>query len=280
MKTLITGANGMLARAAADYCNHIGDDIVALSRQDLDLDDIDAVSSKFAEQGPEIILNCAAYTNVDGAESNVDLAYQANSIGPENLAIVCREFGSKLVTVSTDYVFDGEKGEPYVDLDEPRPLGIYAESKYDGEKRVSAANSAAVIVRSGWIYGNGGTNFLSVMPRLLADGKQIRVISDNLGTPTSAKDLAHRMREVAGTKIKGIIHITNAGEGTSNLGYAQKVCEIGGFDADLVRGVPSVELQRPAPRPMDSRLRSSDLTEYGLEPLQSWETALRQFVLA
>lgn len=280
MKILITGANGMLARAAADYCNYIGDAIVALSRQDLDIADIDAVRSKFAELGPEIVLNCAAYTNVDSAESNVDLAYQANSIGPENLAIVCREFGSKLVTVSTDYVFDGEKGEPYVDLDEPRPLGIYAESKYDGEKRVSAANSAAVIVRSGWIYGNGGTNFLSVMPRLLADGKQIRVISDNLGTPTSAKDLAHRMREVAGTKIKGIIHITNAGEGTSNLGYAQKVCEIGGFDADLVRGVPSVELQRPAPRPMDSRLRSSDLTEYGLEPLQSWETALRQFVLA
>ena len=151
MKTLITGANGMLARAAADYCSSVGDDVVALARQDLDIADRDAVRRKFADVKPDIVLNCAAYTNVDGAESNVDLAYQANSIGPENLAIVCREFGTKLVTVSTDYVFDGEKGEPYVDTDEPNPLGVYATIKFEGEKRVAAANLDAIIVRSGWM---------------------------------------------------------------------------------------------------------------------------------
>lgn len=278
MRTLITGANGMLARAAAEYCRSIGDHVTALSRQELDIADLDAVRHALADAGPEIVLNCAAYTNVDGAESNVETAFQANAIGPENLAIVCDEIAAKLVTVSTDYVFDGEKGEPYIDTDEPNPIGVYAASKYDGEKRVTTANPDAIIVRSGWIYGNGGTNFLSVMPELLASGKQINVISDNFGTPTSARDLARRMREISETSLHGIVHITNSGDGTSNLGYGQKVCEIGGFDPELVKGVPCAELKRPAPRPMDSRLRSTDLSTFGLGPLQDWESALRQFV--
>ncbi len=268
----------MLARAAIAYCQSVGDEILALTREDLDISDRDSISGVFAEWKPNIVLNCAAYTNVDGAETNVDLSLQANAVGPENLAVVSREFGAKLVTVSTDYVFDGEKGEPYVDTDLPNPLGVYAASKYEGEKRVAAINPDAIVVRSGWIYGDGGTNFLSVMPNLLADGKQISVISDNFGTPTSAKDLAARMREIAATDIRGVIHITNSGDGTSNLGYGQKVCEFGGFDADLVRGVRCAELQRPAPRPMDSRLRSTDLSQFGLAPLKDWESALKEFV--
>lgn len=280
MRTLITGANGMLARAANEYCRSIGDDVVAYSRQELDIADVNAVRRVLSESRPEIVLNCAAYTNVDGAETNTETAFQANAVGPENLAIVCREFDAKLVTVSTDYVFDGEKREPYVDSDMPNPLGVYAASKFEGEKRVAAVNSDAIIVRSGWIYGNGGTNFLSVMANLLAEGKSISVIEDNFGTPTSAKDLAQRMREVAATEVRGIIHITNAGKGTSNLGYAQKVCEIAGYDAELVKGVPCAELQRPAPRPYDSRLRSTDLSDFGLAPLQGWESALSEFLSA
>lgn len=280
MKTLITGANGMLARAAANYCNSIGDDVGTFTRQQLDIADLDAVRSSFAEMKPDIVLNCAAYTNVDGAESNVETAFQANAVGPENLAVACREFNTKLVTVSTDYVFDGEKGEPYVDTDIPNPLGVYAASKYEGEKRVAAVNSDAIIVRSGWIYGKGGTNFLSVMANLLSEGKSISVIEDNFGTPTSAKDLAQRMRQVAATDVRGIIHITNTGNGTSNLGYAQKVCEIAGFDPNLVKGVPCAELQRPAPRPYDSRLASTDLSDFGLSPLQGWESALSEFLSA
>ena len=280
MRTLITGANGMLARAANEYCRSIGDDVVAYSRQELDIADVNAVRRVLSESRPEIVLNCAAYTNVDGAETNTETAFQANAVGPENLAIVCREFDAKLVTVSTDYVFDGEKREPYVDSDMPNPLGVYAASKFEGEKRVAAANPDAIIVRSGWIYGNGGTNFLSVMANLLAEGKSISVIEDNFGTPTSAKDLAQRMREVAATEVRGIIHITNAGNGTSNLGYAQKVCEIAGFDPNLVKGVPCAELQRPAPRPYDSRLRSTDLSDFGLAPLQGWESALSEFLSA
>jgi len=278
MRTLITGANGMLAGAAAEHCRLICDDVSTLSRQELDISDIEAVRRVFASTRPEIVLNCAAYTNVDGAESNLEMAYKANALGPENLAIVCREKGAKLVTVSTDYVFDGEKGEPYIDTDRPNPIGVYAASKFEGENRVAAANSDAIVVRSGWIYGKGGTNFLSVMPKLLSEGKQLSVISDNFGTPTSAKDLAVRMREIAGTSLRGIVHITNSGNGTSNFGYGQKVCEIGGFDAKLVIGVPCAELKRPAPRPMDSRLRSTDLSIFGLEPLRKWETALREFV--
>ncbi len=280
MRTLITGANGMLARAATEYCRSIGDEVTAVSRQELDIADINAIRHVFADVRPEIVLNCAAYTNVDGAETNTETAFQANAVGPENLAIVCRETGAKLVTVSTDYVFGGEKREPYVDTDTPNPLGVYAASKFEGEKCVAAADPDAIIVRSGWIYGNGGTNFLSVMASLLAEGRSISVIEDNFGTPTSAKDLAQRMREVAATEVRGIIHITNAGNGTSNLGYAQKVCEIAGFDVSLVKGVPCAELKRPAPRPYDSRLASTDLSNFGLEPLRYWELALSEFLKA
>lgn len=268
----------MLARAAIEYCRSIGDDVTAYSRQELDIADINAVRRVFTETRPEIVLNCAAYTNVDGAETNIETAFQANAVGPENLAFVCREIGAKLVTVSTDYVFDGEKREPYIDTDTPNPLGVYAASKFEGEKLVAAANGDAIIVRSGWIYGIGGTNFLSVMPSLLSDGKRIKVISDNFGTPTSAKDLARRMREIAATDIRGIIHITNSGDGTSNLGYAEKVVEILGLETDLVEGVPCAELERPAPRPYDSRLASTDLSRHGVEPLQDWESALGEFL--
>ena len=170
------------------------------------------------------------------------------------------------------------KGEAYSADDAPNAKGVYAESKVDGERRVRAANSDAIIVRSGWIFGHGGTNFLSVMHRLLGEGKSIKVISDSYGTPTFAGDLARRMRELAATNASGFIHVTNSGEGTSYYGYAEKVCEIGGTDTQLLTAVSDGDLKRPAPRPQDSRLAPSDLTDFGLAPLPKWQDALRHYV--
>ena len=155
---------------------------------------------------------------------------------------------------------------------------MYATTKRDGELAAAAVNPQSVIVRSGWIYGEGGTNFLSVMHRLLGEGKKIKAIADAFGTPTFASDLARRLRDIAATDGSGIFHITNEGPGASYLGFAEKVCEIGGFDKGLIEQVSNDDLKRPAPRPVSSKLASVRMEELGLAPLQDWESALRQFL--
>jgi dTDP-4-dehydrorhamnose reductase len=276
MSVLITGANGMLARAAATHCRSLGDDVVALTHSDLDISDRDEVFSTFERILPTIVLNCAAYTNVDGAEANVEQCYAANATGVENLAAASREFGAVFVTVSTDYVFDGERDGFYSEGDVPNPLGVYAKSKYEGELRSAAANPDAIIARSGWIYGRFGTNFLSVMRDLLASGKEITAIADSFGTPTYASDLAVRLRELAEWKGKGVFHVANDGPGTSFFEFAGAVATIGGFDPGLIRPVSKDSLDRPAPRPVNSRLASVRLGQLGLQPLRDWKDALSE----
>lgn len=276
MKILITGANGMVAQATAEYCRSIGDAVVALTRAELDISNIENVRSAAGEHRPDAIINCAAYTNVDGAESEPERAYAANVTGVENLAKTAKEFGAVFVTISTDYVFDGANVGFYSEDDEPNPQGVYARTKRDGELTALNSNECSIVVRSGWIYGRGGTNFLSVMAELLRDGKRIKAIRDSFGTPTFAGDLAKRLRELAQLDEPGIFHVTNSGPGTSYLGFAEAVCEIGGFDATLIESVSKDELVRPAPRPASSKLASLRCEEFGLAPMPDWEDALRR----
>jgi dTDP-4-dehydrorhamnose reductase len=158
MKILITGANGMVARAAVEYCRSIGDETVALTRQELDIADREAVLKTFEREKFEAVLNCAAYTDVDGAEANIDKCYAANAEGVENLALASKQIGCAFVTISTDYVFDGAKRDFYTQKDTPCPQGVYAKSKLEGEIRARNAYARSIIVRSGWIYGAGGAN--------------------------------------------------------------------------------------------------------------------------
>lgn len=262
----------MVARAAIGHCLAIGDTVTALTRQRLDISDRDAVIRMLQDVDPDVVLNCAAYTDVDGAESNAKAAYAANSAGPENLAIGCFNTGTRFVTISTDYVFDGSNTGFYTEDDEPNPRGIYGKSKLEGEERARVANADAVIVRSGWIFGSGGTNFLSVMGKILAEGKPVKAIRDSYGTPTYAADLARRLRELAKMDTPGIFHVTNSGEGTSYLGFAWEVCKIGGFDTGLLEPVSHRDLKRPAPRPVSSKLGSIR----GLDSLPKWEDGLRR----
>lgn len=279
MKILVTGANGMLARAAIKYCNFIGDDVAAFSRAELDIADAEAVTATIADVRPDVIMNCAAYTNVDGAETNEAACYAANSDGVENLAAAARSVNAVFVTVSTDYVFDGTNPGFYTQRDTPKPQGVYAASKREGEVRSFSVYPRSIIVRSGWIYGHGGTNFLSVMPTLLAEGKSMNAIRDSNGTPTFANDLAKRLRELAEADLPGVYHITNAGEGTSYFGFAEKICEFGGFDKALLQPTPHTELKRPAPRPVNSRLACLISEKLGFEPMRNWEDALAEFIV-
>lgn len=278
MRILITGANGMVARAAAKHYAAVGDDVYALTRQELNIADAANVAKALDEIMPDAVFNCAAYTDVDGAESNAEASRAANGLGVQNLAVACRGIDAAFVTISTDYVFDGMKTGFYTQRDTPNPQGVYAKTKREGE--VLALNSYArtIVVRSGWIYGHGGTNFLSVMGRLLADRKPIKAIRDSYGTPTFANDLAVRLRELALLDMPGIFHATNSGPGTSYLGFAEKVCEIGGFDPVSIESVSKDDLKRPARRPASSKLACLFSERFGLDPMPDWESALRGFL--
>lgn len=278
MKILITGANGMVAREAIKHCESIGDEIAALTRQELDIAGKKAVLEKFEAGNFDAVINCAAYTDVDGSETNIEQCYAANTIGVENLASAAKAFDAGFVTISTDYVFDGEKSDFYTQRDTPNPQGVYAKAKLEGEIAARNAYARSIIVRSGWIYGKHGTNFLSIMDRLLAEGKSVKAISDSYGTPTFAKDLAVRLRELAELDLPGIYHVTNSGDGTTYAGFARKVCELKSFDTNLIEDVSFETLKRPAPRPVSSKLACLFSERFGLEPLQNWEDALAEFL--
>lgn len=268
----------MVARAVIDHCGSIGDDVVPLTRQELDISKPGPVLEKLAEVEPDAVINCAAFTDVDGAESAETICYAANWDGVENLAVACKKINTAFVTISTDYVFDGNYSGYYTQRDTPNPQGVYARSKLEGEIRARNAYARSIIVRSGWIYGPGGTNFLSVMHNLLGEGKSIKAISDSYGTPTYALDLARRLREVAELDLPCIFHVTNSGPGTSFMGFAEAVCEIGGFDRTLLQGVSKDELKRPAPRPASSKLACLFSERFGLAPLPDWKDSLAQFL--
>ncbi len=278
MKVLITGANGMVAGATAAHCRRIGDDVIAAARQDLDISDGDAVFSAVDSMRPDAIINCAAYTDVDGCESQVERAFAANAAGPENLALAARRVDARFVTISTDYVFDGAKSGFYDQRDTPVPISVYADSKLAGEIRSRDAYARTVIVRSGWIYGVGGTNFLSVMADLLGQGKRIKAIYDAFGTPTFAGDLAVRLRQLAELDLPAVFHVTNSGNGTSYAGFAEKVCDLKGFDRSLLEPSPAASLSRPAPRPSSSKLACLFSEKFGLPPMPDWEAALSRFL--
>ena len=278
MKILITGANGMVAKAATGYCQSIGDEVVALTRQKLDITDAEQVGATFLREKFEAVINCAAYTDVDGAETHQETCFRTNAVAVENLALAARKIDARFVTISTDYVFDGAKKDFYTQRDTPKPQGVYAKSKLEGEILARNAYARSIIVRSGWIYGAGGTNFLSAMDKLLAEGKSIKAISDSYGTPTFAKNLAKRLRELAELDLPAVYHATNAGEGTSYLGFAKKICEIKGFDRNLIESVSVNDLKRQAPRPVSSKLACLFEEKFGLSPLQNWEKALEEYL--
>lgn len=278
MKILITGANGMVARAAIAHCQSTGDEVVGLTRQELDISNYQAVFDLFGRERFDAVLNCAAYTDVDGAETNAEKCYAANAVGVETLALASKKTDAAFVTISTDYVFDGLKTDFYTQRDTPNPQSVYGQSKLAGERLARDVYARSVVVRSGWIYGAGGTNFLSVLARLLAEGKPVKAIADADGTPTFAGDLARRLRELAALDLPGVYHATNAGHGASYFDFARKICEIKGYDENRVEAVSGANLNRPAPRPVSSKLACLFSERLGLKPMRDWTNALEEFL--
>jgi len=278
MKILITGGNGMVARAAKRIFESLGDEVVSISKEQLDIGNLSDVNSGLESISPDAVFNCAAYTNVDGCESDSGLCFQVNAVGVENLASASRRIGAKFVTISTDYVFDGGSPDFYTEEDTPNPISVYGKSKLEGERRALSVNQSSVVVRSGWIYGHGGTNFLSVVADKLSSGQSVTAISDSYGTPTFADDLCSSIRSLMDADASGIFHISNSGDGTSYHGFAVEVADALGLSSDLVAAISEKQLSRPAPRPVSSKLASVRLKDFGLKPPRDWRIALRDYL--
>lgn len=277
MKVLIPGANGMVARAVTAVCEDAGDEVFPLDRDALDITDGEMVYDVLDRIRPDAVINTAAWTNVDGCELDIERAYAANARGPANLAVGCRRVGASLVTVSTDYVFDGAKQGFYTQRDDPRPISVYGHAKLEGERTAQAANARTMIVRTGWVFGEHGRNFLSVIGEKLQRGEPVTAISDAFGTPTYARDLARRLRELAVKDLPGLYHVANPGGGVSYLGYVSELGRVLGVDPDLIRSNPMRDVMRPAPRPHNSCLRCLVSEAIGLAPLPVWTESLREF---
>ena len=278
MKVLVTGAGGLVGRAVTEHCAALGDEVFSFDHRSLDISDASSLRTTFTETKPDVVINCAAWTDVDGCESDSEHAERANALGPELLATSCRETNALLIAISTDYVFDGEKQGFYTQRDQPNPISIYGQSKLEGERRAQAAWARTIIVRSGYIFGMGGKNFLSTLLGRAARHEPLKAISDMVGTPTYAPDLARRMRELAMLDLPGIFHVVNAGDGASFESFARTALEIGGLTSVPLETVSLADLHRPAPRPRNSRMRCLWSEALNLVPLPLWTDALHTFV--
>lgn len=277
MRVLVTGAAGMVGRAVCEHCETRDDTVFPYDHRALDIANAESVVREVTAIQPDAIINCAAWTDVDGCEKDKQHAQAANADGPENLANASRIVNAVFVTISTDYVFDGEKGGFYTQDDEPNPTSVYGLSKLAGEQRAQNAYPAAIIVRSGFIFGPGGRNFLSTVVEKLRN-PPVRAIADAWGTPTYAIHLAERLRELAALNLPGIYHVVNSGEGAAYDEFARVVVQELGKDQSQVQSVLSSTLKRSAPRPRNSRLKCLISEERGLLPLPPWDDAVRDFL--
>jgi len=278
LRVVVTGAGGLVGRAVTEHCAAQGDDVFALDHRSLDISDDSSIRKAFGENRPEVVINCAAWTDVDGCESDLRHADRANALGPELLANACRAIDALLITISTDYVFDGAKDGFYTQRDQPNPISVYGRAKLDGERRAQAAWARTIVVRSGYIFGNGGKNFLSTVVTRAMRKEPLKAISDMVGTPTYAPDLARRLRALAIRDLPGVFHVVNAGEGASFETFARTAVEIAGLTSAPLETVSLDDLHRPAPRPRNSRLQCLWSEALGFEPLPPWTDALRAFI--
>lgn len=275
-KVVITGCNGQLGRELVKQLkNYNYYDIVAADKGTLNISDFDEVNEFINSNKPDIVINCAAYTAVDLCEVEIDKAYMVNSLGPKNLAIACEKIGSKLVQVSTDYVFNGQNKIPYKEDDRTCPNSIYGKSKLLGENFVKEFCSRYFIVRTAWLYGDGN-NFVKTMIELSKNKAEINVVSDQVGTPTSTVDLGKCIIDLVQTELYGTYHGTCEGK-CSWYDFAIKIFELMNIKIK-VNPITTSEFKRLAPRPEYSVLDNFMLNIVDKNTFRHWEDSLIEYV--
>lgn len=273
MRIVVTGAHGQLGKEIAKQgSNH---ELILTDYNTLDITNERAVKSYFGDIKPQAVIHCAAYTNVDGAESDADGAFRVNVVGAQNIAAACLEIGARMVYVSTDYVFDGEKQESYREFDQVNPQSVYGHTKWQGEEIVRQILGRHYIVRTAWLYGDGN-NFVRTMLKLAETNDTLRVVDDQVGTPTSTVDLAWVIFKLLSSDAYGTYHATCQGQ----CSWYEFACEIFRQSGKNVKVVPvtTAEFIRPAKRPVHSVLDNYMLRMTVGDPMRTWQEALKDYV--
>lgn len=277
MKLVVTGAGGQLGRDVVLHAESVGDDVIALDREALDITDPVAVRELLASVRPDAVINAAGYTAVDACETNQATAFAVNADAVGHLSAACELVGAHLVHVSTDYVFDGTSNRPYREDDATNPQSVYGRSKLAGE---IAAGPAAAIVRTSWVCGEHGDNMVKLVLRLAANpDQQLAFVDDQRGHPTFTADLAPALRRLAVDRRSGIHHVTNQGA-VSWYEFVREILAAAGDDPDRVRPIATAELEppRPAQRPANSVLDNAAWRAAGYEPLRDFREPLAELV--
>lgn len=273
MKVALTGAEGMLGQDIGRAFS--GVELVCLTYETLDITKLDPVMKRIREIKPDFLINAAAFTDVDRCESEPELAYLVNGIGARNLAMACEEVSCPIIQISTDYVFDGTKDGPYDEWDDTAPINRYGLSKLMGERFVMSLTNRFYVVRTSWLYGKNGKNFVDTICRLLSERDGIDVVNDQVGSPTFTLDLARKLREIIG-KGYGVYHVTNSGK-CSWYEFAVAIASRKGIDK-RISPVASEMFKRPAKRPANSVLGHTMLKLEGMSEMRPWEIALEEYL--
>ncbi|MDP4096518.1 dTDP-4-dehydrorhamnose reductase [Paenibacillus sp. P96] len=282
MKVLVTGAGGQLGKDVVRVLTEKGHDVLACDRNTLDITNLEQSIQVIQNYTPDVVMHCAAYTAVDAAETDVDNAYRVNAAGSRNMALAAEKVGAKLIYVSTDYVFDGSSSDPYQEYDNTNPKSVYGKSKRAGEVLVQTLSSRYFIVRTSWVYGLHGHNFVKTMLKLGQEKPILKVVDDQKGSPTYTVDLARFLLELMMTEKYGIYHASGSGSCTW-YEFTKAIFEEAGQILQLsinteLLPCSTEEFPRPAPRPVNSVMdhlfiRVNDLTDF-----RPWREALRDFL--
>ena len=273
MKLVITGAGGMLGRDVVLAAANAGHVVAGFGHTELDVTDAAEVSRRFEWERPDVVINCAAWTDVDGAEDAEDQAMAANGTGAANVAAAAAAVGATVAYLSSDYVFDGKKGSPYVEVDQPAPISAYGRTKLAGEEATTAANPRSFVVRSSWLFGIGGGNFVETMLRLAADHGEVLVVRDQVGSPTYTWHLAYGIVRLIEGAAFGIHHM--AAEGSCSwYEFAREIFDQAKVECNVLSATTEM-LGRPAPRPAFSALATQ--RDHAIR-LPSWRDGLAGYL--
>jgi dTDP-4-dehydrorhamnose reductase len=277
MKVILLGANGQLGKEFGNFLSEKEDiDLYSFSHNELDILDLQKLVDKFQEISPNVVINCAAYTKVDQAEKEQTLAYQVNAIGAKNVSFASFKINAKVIYFSTDYVFDGIKGAPYNEFDKPNPISVYGKSKLLGETYTKEHNPNHLILRISWLYGINGSNFVKTIIRLAKEKGELRVVNDQVGTPTYALDLVKQTWKLIQEDSAGLYHSANIGQ-TTWFEFAKRIVEKLKLNAKVVP-IKTEEFPSLAKRPKFSVLENYLLQLENKNIMRKWEKAFDDFV--
>lgn len=277
MKVLVTGVGGQLGHDVVRELEQRGHEVTGVGREEMDITDAEKVRKVIRDCVPDAVIHCSAYTAVDRAEDEADQCRKVNVEGTKNIAEICAELDCKMIYISTDFVFSGEGERPWETDDAAGPISVYGRTKYEGEDEVKSRLDKFFIVRISWVFGKNGNNFVKTMLRIGKENGAVKVVDDQIGSPTYTRDMAVLLADMVQTEKYGVYHASNEGF-CSWYEFAKEIFRLAGMDDVSVTPITSDQFPAKAKRPFNSRMSKEKLVKEGFNKLPSWQDALKRYV--